>query len=109
MFHCFVHKFKTLESISFQARLALYYGYDISDSNTSLLLIFQQIIYYIITTHFYNDKYIQILISGRNRYMSNILVIGKRIVIIQCFKVLSRELTLVLSDTRELNRVPNTK
>ena len=41
--------------------------------------------------------------------MSNILVIGKRIVIIQCFKVLSRELTLVLSDTRELNRVPNTK
>ena len=61
-----------MESISFQARLALYYGYDISDSNTSLLLIFQQIIYYIITTHFYNDKYIQILISGRNRYMLQI-------------------------------------
>jgi len=30
-------------------------------------------------------------------------------VMIQCFKVLSKELTLVLSDTRELDRVPNTK
>ena len=30
-------------------------------------------------------------------------------VMIQCSKCLSKELTLVLSDTRELNRVPNTK
>ena len=30
-------------------------------------------------------------------------------VMIQCSKHLSKELTLVLSDTRELNRVPSTK
>ena len=37
-------------------------------------------------------------------------VAGSRIdVMIQCSKCLSKELTLVLSDTRELNRVPNTK
>ena len=30
-------------------------------------------------------------------------------VIIQCSKCLSKELTLVLSDTRELDRVPKTK
>jgi len=31
------------------------------------------------------------------------------IVMIQCSKGLSKELTLVLSDTRELNRVPSTE
>ena len=30
-------------------------------------------------------------------------------VMIQCSRCLSKELTLVLSDTRELNRVSNTK
>jgi len=30
-------------------------------------------------------------------------------IMIQCSKCLSKELTLVLSDIRELNRVPNTK
>ena len=30
-------------------------------------------------------------------------------VMIQCSRCLSKELTLVLSDTRELDRVPNTK
>ena len=30
-------------------------------------------------------------------------------VMIQCSKCLSKELTLVLSDTRELDRVPKTK
>jgi len=43
--------------------------------------------------------------------MKNImeLPVKKLIVIIQCSKCLSKELTLVLSNIRELNRVPNTK
>ena len=59
--------------------------------------------------------YKQIIIPmGSNNSRKFMILSGKHITNLNCcydsmLKVLSKELTLVLSDTRELDRVPNTK
>jgi len=55
-----------------------------------------------------NDK-ITVILACLRGDVAGIYAQKKLNIMIQCFKGLSKELTLVLSDTRELDRVPKTK